>query len=57
MSARIQVIKGVEDDVKRGEPVHVELAIFNVRMIGRQFGVWSEFVGNLLRDLGGTEGS
>lgn len=54
MSARIQVVKGVENEIKRREPVHVELAILDVRMVCFELGLRSEFAGDFFRDLSVT---
>lgn len=49
MSPGIEIIQGVEDNVKRREPVDIELAILDIRMIGLNLGVRLE----LMRDLFG----
>lgn len=46
-----QVVQSVEDHRERSEPRDVELGIHNVGMVGLQFGVWAEFLRNLLRNL------
>lgn len=47
MPPSIKIIQGVEDNVKRREPVDIELAILDVRMIGLNLGVRLELMRNL----------
>lgn len=51
MSPRIQVIQRVENENETFEPFHVELRIFDVRMMRFDLDVWVELAGRLLRDL------
>ena len=46
-----QIVQGIEDQCERSEPRDVELGIHDVGMVGLQFGVWTEFLRNLLRNL------
>lgn len=54
MPPRIQVVQGVENDVERREPVDIELAVFDIRMVGCETGVRSELAGDFFCYLGVT---
>lgn len=53
MTARIEVIEGVEDDIKCLKPCNVELGVFDVVVVGFNLDVGVELMrrlfGNLLR--------
>jgi hypothetical protein len=51
MTASIEVIQSVKDHMERCKPVDIELAIFNVGVIGFQLCIRPEFTSNFLRDL------
>ena len=52
MPPRIEIIKCIEDDAERLEPINAELRIFDVRMMGFDRDVRIEFRRGFLRDLG-----
>lgn len=51
MATSVQIIKGVEDNIERGEPVDVKLGVFDVGMICFQLRIGAELLGDVLRYL------
>lgn len=51
MATGFQVVKRIEDHVESREPVNVEPAILDVRMVGFELRAWLELLGNFFRDL------
>lgn len=51
MTSSRQVVQGVENNVECLEPIHVELAVHDVRMIGLQLSARLEIVRNFFRNL------
>jgi len=52
MSSCIHVVEGVEDQGEAGEPFEIELLIFDVGMMGNEFDVGVELLGDILCDDG-----
>ena len=51
MATRVQIVKRIEDHVEIREPIHVETAVLDVRMVGFELCAWLKLLGNFLRDL------
>lgn len=51
MSASVEVVESVEDDVERLKPSHVESIISNVRMMSFNLYMWIELLRRLFRNL------
>lgn len=51
MSARIDIVKRVEDDIEALEKVDVESRVFDVRVIGFDVNIRVEFASRLLCNL------
>lgn len=48
MATSVQIIKRVEDNIERSEPVDVELGVFDVGMICFQLRIGAELLGDVL---------
>ena len=51
MTACIEVVEGVKHHIECRKPVNVELAIFDVGMVGFELGTGLELVGHFLCNL------
>lgn len=51
MPTGVQVVQGIEDDVKLGEPVDVELTVLDVRVVGFEFCAGLKLLGDFFGDL------
>lgn len=51
MSSSFQVIQCVEYDAKFSKPRNSEISIFNVGVVGDDFDVWIELLGDFLSNL------
>lgn len=51
MTTSLKVIQRIEDNVESGKPVHIELTIFDICMVGFELRVRLKLVCDLLGDL------
>lgn len=47
MATSVQIIKGVEDDIKRSKPVDIKLCVLDIGMISFQLRVGAELLGDV----------
>lgn len=52
MSSCVHVVECVEDNVEGREPFKIELLVFDVRMLGNEFDIGVELLGDFLCDNG-----